>query len=329
MTAVSVSLVIPAFNEGASVAAVVAKAALVFEQAGIEHEIIVVDDGSTDATAQNAQTAGARVLRNRTNRGYGASLKTGILAAQYETICIADADGSYPVDRIPDLLAEATSADMVVGARVKRSAAIPFIRRPAKWFLKVLAQFVTKTRIPDLNSGMRVFSRSKSIDYFNILSDEFSFTTTITMAMLCDKYAVKYVPIDYAARIGQSKIVPWDAVNFTALILRVAMLFRPLRVFLPCASVLFCYAVTKAFWDILITGDRNISATAILAMLTSIQLVLIGALSDALGIRLRYISGAVKSSNSFSGPENTTSTTQEHALGGNTAIEPSDDIIAS
>jgi glycosyltransferase involved in cell wall biosynthesis len=289
----SVSVVIPAYNEETGVAQVVRGAIDVLNQAIVEHEVIVVDDGSRDQTASRAHRAGAKVLRHRANRGYGASLKTGILAAKHENILILDADGTYPLDRIPDLLAEKEDADMVVGSRTSKTVHIPLVRRPAKWVLNKLANYVTQQKIPDLNSGMRVFDRNIAIQYFNILSDQFSFTTTITMAMLCDKYAVTYVPINYARRVGKSKIVAWDAANFTVLILRVAMLFRPLRVFLPVALASLLYAVFKGSWDLLITGDRNISTTAAVAALSALHLTLIGMLGDATATRLRHMSGVL------------------------------------
>jgi glycosyltransferase involved in cell wall biosynthesis len=285
------SVVIPAFNEENGVGAVVQRIAAVLQEAGIEHEIIVVDDGSTDNTARVAEESQATVLRHSSNRGYGASLKTGIHFAKYDIICITDADGTYPAERIPDLLADLKTADMVVGARTGNSVAIPLIRRPPKWVLNRLANYVTQSKIPDLNSGMRVFRRDAALQYFHILPDQFSFTTTITMSMLCDKYAVTYIPIDYQRRTGKSKIVPWDAATFTILILRMAMLFKPLRVFLPCALLCLLYAAAKVFWDFAITGDRNISTTAAIAMISALQIVLIGMLGEAIATRLWHMGG--------------------------------------
>jgi glycosyltransferase involved in cell wall biosynthesis len=285
------SVVIPAYNEAAIVGKVVNSVSECLTRAQIPHEVIVVDDGSQDGTAEAAGRTAARVIRHRSNRGYGASLKTGISAAQYRAICITDADGTYPVSEIPRLYREFAAADMVVGARVGAKVAIPLMRRPAKWVLNRLADYVTATKIPDLNSGLRIFDREIAFQYFNILSDQFSFTTTITMAMLCDKYAVKYVPINYGVRTGRSKIVAWDAANFMVLIVRIAMLFRPLRVFMPAALLFFLYAMIKAPWDLLITGDRNVSTTAAVAMICAVQLLLIGMLGDALATRLRNISG--------------------------------------
>ena len=289
------SIVIPAFNEAPIIGKVLTELHDLMVQHGIEAEIIVVDDGSSDGTAQEALSAGARVIRHRSNRGYGASLKTGILAATYDLVAITDADGTYPARYLPEMLREIEQYDMVVGSRTGANVHIPFVRKPAKWVLNRLANYVSGHKIPDLNSGMRVFRREIALQYFGILPDQFSFTTTITMAMLCDKYAIKYVPIDYRKRHGKSKIVPWDAASFTILILRMAVLFRPLRVFLPIVLVCLAYGLTKAGLDLTVFHDRNISATAVLAMMTAIMLLSVAMIAEALVTRLGRLSSNVVS----------------------------------
>lgn len=279
-----VSVVIPALNEESSIQSVVSDLRELFLKHKITAEIIVVDDGSIDSTARLANAAQARVLQHRSNRGYGASLKTGIAAASFDVIAIIDADGTYPAQYLPEMLADLETADMVVGARTGNDVHIPLIRRPAKWVLKRLANYVSNSKIPDLNSGLRVFRRDLAMQYFPILPNYFSFTTTITLAALCDNYAVSYIPIDYRKRQGRSKIVPWDAGSFAILILRVAMLFRPLRVFLPLALVCLMYALTKTVIDL--THDPNISASAMLAFMSTLLIVLIGMLGDAVATRL-------------------------------------------
>jgi glycosyltransferase involved in cell wall biosynthesis len=280
----NVSVVIPAFNEELAVRESILELREMFAGTDIEAEIISVDDGSKDNTAREAKAAGARVIQHRSNRGYGASLKTGILAAENDIIAITDADGTYPAEFLPDMLARLEHADMVVGSRTGADVNIPLSRKPAKWFLRVMANYVANTKIPDLNSGLRVFRRDVAVQYFAILSDQFSFTTTITLAMLCDKYAVRYVPIDYRKRQGKSKIMPWDAGSFAVLIMRVAMLFRPLRVFLPIALLCIVYGLGKMTIDL--TRDPNISASAIFAFASALMMVLVGMLGDAVSTRL-------------------------------------------
>jgi glycosyltransferase involved in cell wall biosynthesis len=286
-----VSVVIPAFNEEQGVGPVVVELLETLGRQGLEAEIIVVDDGSTDKTAAAAAAAGARVLRHRSNRGYGAALKSGISAASNDYVVITDADGTYPSKYIPELLASLETADMVVGARTGANVKIPLVRRPAKWLLNRLANYMTNSKIPDLNSGLRAFRRNVAMQYFTILPDQFSWTTTITLAMHCDKYAVTYLPIDYLARKGRSKIVPWDAGSFAILILRTAMLFRPLRVFIPVVMLCLIYGCVKMSIDM--TRDPNISASALLAFVSALIILLIGMLGDALATRLGRLNSQI------------------------------------
>jgi len=285
-----VSVIIPCFNEERGIASVIQEIRSVLTAAGLRHEILVVDDGSTDASAGEALAAGARVVRHRSNRGYGASLKTGIVAATHSINVIIDADGTYPACNIPELVKLLDRADMAVGARTGANVNIPLVRRPAKWLLNRLANYISSSKIPDLNSGLRAFRREVASQYFGILPNQFSFTTTITLAMHCDKYAVAYLPINYLPRTGKSKIVPWDAASFLVLILRTAMLFRPLRIFLPVVLLCLIYGVTKMLVDF--THQPNISASALLAFVSALQILLIGMVGDAIATRLgRMVQG--------------------------------------
>lgn len=281
-----VSIVLPALDEEAAIGKVLAELAEVLEDEGIEYELLVVDDGSRDDTATRALAGGARVLQHPRRRGYGAALKTGIRAARHAVVGIIDADGTYPAAAVPEMLRRLARADMVVGARTGANVHVPLARRPAKWLLNRLANYVTGARIPDLNSGLRVFRRDVALQYFSILPDQFSWTTTITMAAHCDGYAVDYLPIDYRRRQGSSKIVPWDAGAFAVLLLRTAMLFKPLRVFAPVVLLCLAYGLIKMFIDLAIIGDRNISASAQLMLLASLVVLLIGMLGDAMATRL-------------------------------------------
>jgi glycosyltransferase involved in cell wall biosynthesis len=284
----SISVVIPAYDEELSVASVVEEYRRCLGHHQIEAEIIVVDDGSHDHTAQAAMRAGARVIRHRSNRGYGASLKTGIAAATFDVVAITDADGTYPAEYIPQMLEALERSDMVVGARTGKKSRVPLVRRPAKWILNRLANYLSSAHIPDLNSGLRVFRRDVVLQYFSLLPDQFSWTTTITLAMHCDKYAVSYLSIQYRERKGRSKIVPWDAGSFFVLILRTTMLFRPLRVLLPLVFVFFAYGATKMTIDVF--RDPMISASAVLTLMGALIILLIGMLGDAIAARLGRLS---------------------------------------
>ncbi len=295
----SISVVLPAYNEEAAVGAQVEAIRRVLSTHRMINEIIVVDDGSEDLTAERALRAGARVVRHPDNRGYGAAIKTGIAAAMHEAIVIIDADGTYPADQIPELVAKLETADMVVGARTGEHVFIPWLRRPAKWLLRWLATHVTGQPIPDLNSGLRAFRRDCVKQYFAILSNRFSFTTTVTLALLADDYRVIYHPINYYQRVGKSKITPRHFMDFTILVLRMAMLFQPLRVFVPLSFWCFFLGLLKVIYDIVTLFQRTttwgwfllyqpvLSTSAILLLLMGLQLLLIGMVADGV---LRRIS---------------------------------------
>lgn len=287
------TIVIPAFNEAQIIAEVLTELRRHLDEHDIDGEIIVVDDGSADDTARIAAGTGVRVLRHHSNRGYGAALKTGILSAGHEIVAITDADGTYPAEYLPEMVELIEGVDMVVGARTGANVHIPAVRKLPKWVLNWLANYVTGTKIPDLNSGLRVFRRSVVLQYLHMLPDQFSFTTTITMAMLCDRYAVHYMPIDYRQRTGKSKIVPWDAGVFAVLILRMAVLFRPLRVFMPLALLCLTYGIVKMIIDLTVLGDRNISASAVMMFLSALLTLLIGMIADGIAVRFgRSFAGA-------------------------------------
>jgi glycosyltransferase involved in cell wall biosynthesis len=294
----AVSVVLPAYNEEEAIGAQVKSIRSVLSAHRTPHEIIVVDDGSNDGTVEQAVRAGARVLRHPANRGYGAALKTGILAAKYDSIVITDADGTYPSEEIPNLVAKLETADMVVGARTGAEVHIPVIRRPAKKFLGWLAACIAGQSIPDLNSGLRAFRRECVKQYFSILSNRFSFTTTVTLALLADDYLVAYHPINYYQRVGKSKISPRHFMDFTILVLRMAMLFQPLKVFTPLAFFCGFLGGMKVFYDIATAFPRAanvdwslfyqpvLSTSAILFLLVGLQLLLIGMVADGVVRRI-------------------------------------------
>jgi glycosyltransferase involved in cell wall biosynthesis len=283
----SLSVVVPAFNEERAVGTEVTMLRGVFEKAGWPFEIIVVDDGSSDETADSAESAGARVLRHRVNRGYGAALKTGIRAAKGNVICITDADGTYPPEALPklvSLLAEGQN-DMVVGARVGPQAQIPLLRRPAKWVLNRLAELVAEEPIPDLNSGQRVFWRKAALRFFSLLPDGFSFTTTITLAMLSNGYQVRYEPVGYAKRVGRSKIHPIrDTLGFTGLILRIALYFAPLKIFLPLSGLLLLIALAWGLVSKFVLGSLA-DVSTVLLVLAAVQVAVVGLMAELINRR--------------------------------------------
>jgi len=280
-----VSIIIPAHNEEKGVADTLAALIASLQQASFNYEIIVVNDGSTDNTGSILATLPIKIITNEINLGYGGSIKIGIHQAAHELICITDADGTYPNERIPDLVSELVkhNADMVVGARTGSQVAIPYIRRPAKWIIGKLANYSVARKIPDINSGLRVFRRDIAMNFFNLLPNGFSLTTTITLAMLSNNYRVRYTSINYFPRKGKSKIRPiHDTLNFLILIARIALYFAPLRIFMPLSFLFFIlglvWGITSYIWLgkvadlstlVLILASTQLGATGMLAELVN------------------------------------------------------------
>jgi len=276
-----VSIVIPAYNETEAIGPTLEQIQAVMADARLEGEIIVVDDGSTDGTAEEAaRHPKVRLIRHPQNKGYGAALKTGIRQARHDTIVILDADGTYPSEMIPRLAAEIGPHDMAVGARTGAEVHVPLVRRPAKWALNRLANYLSGMEIPDLNSGMRAFKRDVAMRFFRLLPSGFSFTTSLTLALLTNDYNVVYIPVNYYQRTGRSKIRPiLDTINFSSLVVRVVLSFRPLRVFAPLAGVLASLGLVKVIYDINAYDFHLATSTVVLLTLT-FQVVVLGLIAD-------------------------------------------------
>ncbi len=273
------TILIPALDEEAGIVRVLEEIRAALVDCGRPWEILVVDDGSSDDTARLAKDGGARVIQHGANLGYGASLKTGIRRSRHDLLVITDADATYPADRILDLLAAMENVDMVVAARTGDNVRIPLLRRPAKWCLRKLAEYLAGVRIPDLNSGLRVFRRSTVEEYLHLLPNGFSFTTTITLAYHADSRLVRYLPIDYDKRTGSSKIRPIrDTYNFLLIILRTAMYFDPMRVFMPPALVSLFLAVTSLVYELVVY--RNLAEKTLILLMMSAMLVSLALLGD-------------------------------------------------
>lgn len=275
-----ITLLIPAFHEKDGVGPVVRAYEAVLQQQNLPYEILVVDDGSRDGTGEAARAAGARLVSHRTNLGYGASLKTGLRHATYETIIITDADGTYPSEAIPLLLQELETSDMAVGARKGAEVNIPAMRKPAKWLLKVTAEFLAGRSIPDINSGLRAFRRSEAMRFLNLFPSGFSFTTTITLAYLSSDLQVAYVPINYHVRTGKSKLHPIrDTKNLFLTVVRSILFFNPLRVCLPAAIALLVAALLIAVF-IRDAQGRILDGTVTILVTSALQIVIMGFLAD-------------------------------------------------
>jgi len=282
------AVIVPCYNEREGIADTVASLVTHLQEADC-YELIVVDDGSNDGSAEvlkevSEQYPQVRVETHTRNRGYGAALKTGIRVALAELIVITDADGTYPNERIPELVEIAKTADMVVGARTAKDVTYSRIRKIPKFFLSFYASWLAKQTIPDLNSGLRVMDRSVVERFLNILPDSFSFTTTITLAMLTNYYTVRFVPIGYSPRVGRSKIRPIrDTLNFFQLILRTGMYFAPVRVFLPAGLLLGLLFLVSLAYDLFVLHD--LTEKTLLLLLFGMNTVMFTLLADMIDKR--------------------------------------------
>jgi glycosyltransferase involved in cell wall biosynthesis len=243
-----ISVVIPALNEQDEIGRTVTRVRDVLSAAGIgAYEVVIVDDGSRDETGVRAEQAGARVLRHPHNVGYGRSLKDGIRAALYDTIVINDADGTYPIDAIPALLARfGEGYDMVVGARSGEHYRESLIKMPLRRLLRFIVEFTAGRSIPDINSGLRVFRRSTALEYFDHLCDTFSFTTSMTLAYMMTGKFVAYVPIEYNKRVGKSKVrLLRDSMKTLQYIVEAAIYYDPLKMFALMALIVLASSLVS------------------------------------------------------------------------------------
>lgn len=273
----SVSIVIPAYQESAAIGDIVSAVMRVVSTVGCEYEVIVVDDGSTDGTGNVARKAGAHVLTHPYNKGYGASLKTGVRFATNRTVIFLDADGQHDPNDIPRLLAERNTYDMVVGAR-KGMAGSPMWRKPGKVFLKWLVNNLTGHNIPDFNSGYRVLDREMALRFLPVMPDGFSFSTTSTIAAFKGGYLVQYLPIQVARRIGTSTVTAADGFRTIMLIIRLVTLFAPLRVFMPISAITFLIGLIFTIYGYIHAGEASLKG--LIALLAAVQFFLFGVMVD-------------------------------------------------
>jgi glycosyltransferase involved in cell wall biosynthesis len=281
----ALTLIVPVYNEIDGIENTIAHLKEIRDGSDFKFEIILVNDGSDDGTEDILGSISPdrrlRVIDHPKNRGYGASLKTGIRAARFPYIAITDADGTYPDELIPEFFRDVTrnNLDMLVGARTGESVKIPLVRKPAKWVINKLVNYMIGTRVPDVNSGLRIMRKDILEKFLHLLPDGFSFTSTITLAMLVNEYQVKYVPINYNERRGKSKIRPiYDTLNFLQLIIRTILFFNPLKIFLPVSlPLLFGGFILMLIQAILY---KNISTVAVIIALTGLQILGIGMLAE-------------------------------------------------
>jgi glycosyltransferase involved in cell wall biosynthesis len=253
-----VTVVLPCFNEEGHVVAEVDRICAAMDGSGYSYELLAIDDKSTDSTLDKLREAAqrhpaVRVIAFPRNGGSGTARRIGTQEARSEIVVWTDADMTYPNERIPEfveLLLREPQVAQVVGRRNVEAGRLRFLRVPAKWFVRRLAEYLANTDIPDLNSGMRAFRRRIAEPFLHLLPPGFSCVTTLTLAFLSNQQQIDYISIDYRTRSGSSKFHPiQDAYRYVMQVLRMIMYFNPLRVLMPIALVLLAVATLKGIWD--------------------------------------------------------------------------------
>ncbi len=256
-----VSIILPCYNEQDHVTTEVARICAAMDASGYDYELLAFDDSSTDETLARLYEAAPRfphlqITHFHRNGGSGTVRRIGTQRARGEMVVWTDADMTYPNERIPELvqmLEKDSNLDQVVGARTSEQGSHKVLRVPAKWFIRKLAERLTNSQIPDLNSGLRVFRRQVALPYLRLLPAGFSCVTTITLAFLSNQHDVRYVPIEYAKRAGTSKFrFITDAYRYILQVLRMVMYFNPLKVLMPLALFLLGLGIAKGVYDIVV-----------------------------------------------------------------------------
>lgn len=270
----STTIVIPAFNEAKSIDAIVAG----LRGAARWLEILVIDDGSTDGTADRAAQAGATVVRHPYNKGNGAAVKTGIRRAAGSYILIIDADGQHSPSDAARLVGRLDTYDLVVGARAAHSQA-GAVRRIGNAMLNATAGFLAGRPIPDLTSGFRAARRDYLLEFIHLLPNGFSTPTTTTLAFIRAGYSVWFEPVEAGQRQGKSKIrLSSDGVRFVLILLKVITIFSPMRIFLPISLISFAGGAAYGVWTI--ATQSHVTNSSVLLILISVVIFLIGLVSE-------------------------------------------------
>jgi glycosyltransferase involved in cell wall biosynthesis len=268
------SVIVPALNEAAAIGPVVAG----LRAAGPWHEILVVDDGSTDATGEVARSEGATVIRHPYRKGNGAAVKSGIRRATGDYVLIVDGDGQHRPEDAVRIVSRLGEYDLVVGARSGSTQATGS-RRIGNRLLNALASHLADHPVPDLTSGFRAARRSMLLEFLHLLPNGFSTPTTSTLAFLKAGYNVAFEPVEARQRVGTSKIrFVRDGTKFFLIVMRVVTIFSPLRIFAPVSAAALLGGGGYGLWTV-VTQSR-VTNTSVLLIVLGVVVFLVGLVSE-------------------------------------------------
>ena len=287
---VDITLVLPVYNEVGHIEQELARTVAALDASDYVYDLDVYDDGSTDGTrdvlkaiAEAGTYPRMRYIPRARNGGSGTIRRIGSQVARGRIVVWTDADMTYPNERIPEfvqMLDDDPTIDQVVGARTSEEGTYKFLRVPAKWTIRKIASYLTGTKIPDLNSGLRAFRRDVAIPYLPLLPPGFSCVTTLTVSFLANGHEVRYEPIDYAKRAGKSKFnFVKDAYRYILQVLRMVMYFNPLKVLMPLALWILALGLVKLGVDIARLGF-GVPGSTVLVLLTGLQIAALALLAD-------------------------------------------------
>ena len=285
-----VTVVLPCYNEVGHVEAEIERITEALDASGYTYDLDVYDDCSTDGTrellaklSESGRFPALRYFPRARNGGSGTIRRIGSQQARGRYVVWTDADMTYPNERIPEFvktLEDDPSFDQVVGARTTEEGTYKLLRVPAKWVIRKIAEALTDTKIPDLNSGLRVFRREVAVPYLPLLPPGFSCVTTLTVSFLSNAHDVKYVPISYAKRAGRSKFhFTKDAYRYILQVLRMVMYFNPLKVLMPLALWILGLGTLKLGYD-LIAHPFRVTGTTVLVVVTGLQVAALALIGD-------------------------------------------------
>lgn len=277
------SVIIPLHNEEKTINQVIENLKNELFKLDLNFEIIVVNDASTDSSKEIIEKiSGIRVIHHPINKGYGASLKTGIIEAKFNNLLFFDADGQHKTEHVSEMMKHVDDFDLISGARTGYKG--PIIRQPGKKILTWLASYLNQQKIPDLNCGIRIVKKDKISQFLHLLCDGFSFSTTTLLMFLNENFNIKFVPIKINKRNGGSMVRPKHALDTFIFVLRTIIMINPLRVFIPITIIVLVLSVISLIYDFFFASIIHISSTSIILLISSLLIFLFGLLADQLAI---------------------------------------------